>query len=651
MDEGEPQPRIEPPRPIEPQPPFEPPLSFGDVVMSIAEPDVTQIDSPQNAPRLSRGGKPAATNWHVRAWVDECITLCQPDDVYWCDGSLAERAELIARGVAEKVFIPLNQSKLPGCYLHRSNPNDVARSEQLTFICTPSEDMAGPTNNWMAPKQAYAKLKAFFQGSMKGRTMYVIPFVMGPIGSPLAKVGVQLTDSVYVAVSMGIMTRMGDIAWRQLVASGAPSGDPDAVPEFTRCLHCVADCNPDRRFICHFPLDNTIWSFGSGYGGNALLGKKCLALRIASFLGQQQEWMAEHMLLMGATSPAGEKTYVAAAFPSSCGKTNFAMLIPPEKYRKAGWKITTVGDDIVWMWVDETGKLRAINPEAGYFGVVPGTNEKTNPNAMAAMSKDSIYTNVALLPDGDVWWEGKTDAPPASCIDWQGQPWTPDCGRKAAHPNSRFTAPMANNPALDASANDPGGVPVSAIIFGGRRSRSIPLVYQAYNWIHGVYLGATLGSETTAAATGQTGIVRRDPMAMLPFIGYNIRDYFVHWFRMRKKMTDCPRIFHVNWFRKDDQGRFLWPGFGENMRVLQWIIDRCHGRAYARETLIGWMPRGGDVDLEGIAVTREQFEALQSVKPEEIKAELLSQEELFLKLAGDLPKEMIFQRELLISRL
>jgi phosphoenolpyruvate carboxykinase (GTP) len=589
--------------------------------------------------------RPPHVNDVVQQWVETCVALCQPDRVVWCNGSPEERQALIAQGLADGTFIELNQEKLPGCYLHRSHPNDVARTEQLTFICTPSRDMAGPTNNWMNDRQAYGKLRGLFNGCMRGRTMYVVPFVMGPIGSPLAKVGVQLTDSIYVAVNMGLMTRMGDVAWRQL-------GESD---EFTRCLHSLGDVNPDRRFICHFPLDNTIWSFGSGYGGNALLGKKCLALRIASFLGQQQGWMAEHMLLMGATAPNGEKTYVAAAFPSACGKTNFAMLIPPPKYQEEGWRITTVGDDIVWMWVDEAGRLRAINPEAGYFGVLPGTNRHTNPNAMASMSHDTIYTNVGLTPDGDVWWEGKTPEPPPHLIDWTGQEWTPEIGRqtgrKAAHPNSRFTAPMTNNPALDPAANDPNGVPVSAIIFGGRRSRTIPLVFQAFNWVHGVYLGATLGSETTAAATGQVGVVRRDPMAMLPFIGYNIRDYLVHWFRMRKKMIDCPRGFHVNWFRRDDQGRYLWPGFGENMRVLKWIIDRCHGRSYAFETVLGWMPRPGDIDLEGLPLTRAQFESIQSVDIESYKAELLSQEELFLKIAGDMPKEMIFQRELLVSRL
>jgi phosphoenolpyruvate carboxykinase (GTP) len=464
---------------------------------------------------------------------------------------------------------------------------------------------------------------------------------MGPIGSKLAKVGIQLTDSIYVAVNMGIMTRMGHVAWKQLGES----------EEFTKCLHSVGDCNPDRRYICHFPVDNAVWSFGSGYGGNALLGKKCLALRIASFLGQQQGWMAEHMLISG-VSVGGEKTYVAAAFPSACGKTNFAMLVPPSKYRDAGWKITTVGDDIAWMWVDEkTGRLRAINPEAGYFGVVPGTNSDTNPNAMACMAHDTIFTNVALLPDGDVWWEGKTAEPPAECIDWTGKPWTPKSGTKAAHPNSRFTAPMANNPVLDPSANDPNGVEISAIIFGGRRAKTVPLVFQAFNWMHGVYVGATVGSETTAAASGQVGVVRRDPMAMLPFIGYNIRDYLVHWFRMRKKMSDCPRVFHVNWFRKNDKGQFVWPGFGDNIRVLKWIVDRCHGRAYAIETPLGWMPRGQDIDLEGLGISRGDFDEMQKVDLDAFKTEIAGHEELFLKLAGDLPKEMIFQRELLISRL
>jgi phosphoenolpyruvate carboxykinase (GTP) len=592
--------------------------------------------APSATPRTGKA------NPHVHHFVEQAIAQCQPQRIHWCNGSAAERQQLLAAAVAEGVLVELNQDKLPGCYLHRSNPNDVARSEHLTFICTPSQDMAGPTNNWMEPKEAYAKLSALFEGCMRERTMYVIPFVMGPIGSPLAKVGVQITDSVYVAINMGIMTRMGDVAWEQLQSSD----------DFTRCMHSVGDCDPRRRYICHFPVDNAIWSFGSGYGGNALLGKKCLALRIASWLGKQQGWMAEHMLIMGVTNPHGEKSYVTAAFPSACGKTNFAMLIPPQKYRDQGWNITTIGDDIAWMWVDQqSGKLRAINPEAGYFGVVPGTNYHTNPNAMEIMSRNTIFTNVALLPDGDVWWEGKTQTPPATCIDWTGQPWTPGCGRLAAHPNSRFTAPMANNPVIDEAASDPNGVEVSAIVFGGRRSNTIPLVYQAFNWVHGVYIGATIGSETTAAAIGQVGVVRRDPMAMLPFIGYNMRDYLIHWFQLRKKMTDCPRIFHVNWFRKDADGKFMWPGFGENMRVLRWIIERARGRAYAVETPLGWMPRHEDLDLEGLDVDKQDYAALQAIPHENFKSEILGQEELFLKLAGDLPKEMIFLKELLISRL
>ncbi|CAN5503401.1 phosphoenolpyruvate carboxykinase (GTP) [soil metagenome] len=615
--------------------------------MMIVSPTREVSYSADNAVLTDLDGRPwQMANEHVRKFVNEGVTLCTPDQVYWCNGTEYERKRLLSDAVREGVLLELNPQKLPGCYLHRSNPNDVARTEQSTFICAANEDASGPTNNWMEPKKAMNMLNGLFKDSMKGKTMYVIPFLMGPPGSPLARVGVQLTDSIYVAISMGLMTRMGNVALEEL-------GETD---NFTRCMHCVADCNPDRRYICHFPEDNAVWSFGSGYGGNALLGKKCMALRLASYMGRQQEWLAEHMLILGAQDPSGEKTYVAAAFPSACGKTNFAMMIPPEKYRKEGWKITTIGDDIAWMWVDKaTGKLRAINPENGYFGVVPGTNWETNPNAMESMSTNAIFTNVALLPDMDVWWEGKTKEPPAECIDWTGQYWTPaiaaTTGRKAAHANSRFTSPMTNNPALDAAANEPNGVPIAAIVFGGRRSKTIPLVYQAFNWVHGVYMGATVGSETTAAAAGQVGVVRRDPMAMLPFLGYNIRDYLVHWFRMRKKMRDCPRIFHVNWFRKDDKGKFIWPGFGDNMRVLKWILDRCHGRAYAVETPLGWMPREEDIDLAGLNLPPEAYAALQSVPNEEFKAEILSQEELFLKLAGDLPKEMVFQRELLISRL
>jgi phosphoenolpyruvate carboxykinase (GTP) len=581
-------------------------------------------------------------NAAVRRWLAECVTLCEPARVRVLNGSPEEKAELIDEAVRTGALIPLNHDKLPGCYLHRSNPNDVARTEQSTFICTPSARQAGPTNNWMAPSQAYAKLRGLFAGSMRGRTMYVIPFVMGPLGAPLAQVGVQLTDSIYVAISMGVMTRMGRRTWEQL-------GDGE---EFTRCLHSTGELDPANRYICHFPLDNAVWSFGSGYGGNALLGKKCLALRLASFLGLQHGWMAEHMLLMGVVDPKGEKSYIAAAFPSACGKTNFAMLIPPAEYARAGWKITTVGDDIAWMYVNpRDGRLWAMNPEAGYFGVLPGTSAKTNPNAMHMVARDTIYTNVALLPDGDVWWEGKTDEPPRECIDWTGQAWTPGCGRAAAHPNSRFTSPMTNNPVLDPKADDPEGVPVSGIVFGGRRSNTIPLVFQAFEWTHGVYLGAMMGSETTSAATGKVGIVRRDPMAMLPFCGYNINDYFAHWIEMRKRMSDCPRIFHVNWFRKGPDGKFLWPGYSENMRILEWIVQRCRGRAYAAETPLGWMPRSVDINLQGTGLSREQFDAAQAIDSDEVRREIVAQQEFFLKLGGEVPKELIFHRELQISRL
>lgn len=577
----------------------------------------------------------------VRQWVLENAGICQPEHIRVLDGSPAEKQELLKQAVAEGVLIELNQKKWPGCYLHRSHPNDVARTEECTFICTPGEYLAGPANNWIEDRQAYARLRPLFEGSMRGRTMFVIPFVMGPLGSPLAKVGVQLTDSIYVAISMGIMTRMGRCAWDQLGSS----------ERFTRCLHSVGQLDPKTRHICHFPLDNTIWSFGSGYGGNALLGKKCLALRIASFLGYRENWLAEHMLLLGAASPDGEKTYVAAAFPSACGKTNFAMLTPPEKYRQAGWKITTLGDDIAWLHVDQEGRLRAINPEAGYFGVLPGTNAESNPNAMKIIAHDTIFTNVALLPDGDVWWEGLTREPPAECIDWTGERWTAGSGKKAAHPNSRFTAPMTNNPVLDTAVNDPAGAPISAIIFGGRRSTAVPLIYQAFDWIHGVYLGAMLGSETTAAATGKVGVVRRDPMAMLPFCGYNMGLYLNHWLRMGKRIKERPRIFHVNWFRKHADGRFLWPGFGDNMRILKWIVERARGRGGAFETPLGWMPRASDIDLEGMNYSPQQFETAQAINTDEWKQELISQTDLFLKLAADIPRELIFQRELLVSRI
>ena len=579
-------------------------------------------------------------NPQVIKWVEETAAHGRPEQIYWCDGSEAEKESLTRAAVAAGILLKLNPEKLPGCYLHRSNPNDVARVEQCTFICTPTAAEAGPTNNWIAPKAMYAKMRALTEGAMRGRTLYVVPYLMGPAGSPLSKVGVELTDSIYVALSMRTMTRMGRVAWEEL-------GDSD---DFNRGLHCMLDVNPDRRFIAHFPQDNAVISVGSNYGGNVLLGKKCLALRIASYLGRSEGWLAEHMLILGVESPTGEKTYVTAAFPSACGKTNFAMLVPPPHFQ--GWKVTTVGDDIAWMKPGADGRLYAINPEAGYFGVAPGTNAKSNPNAMQIVSRDTIFTNVALLPDGDVWWEGKTEEPPAQAIDWRGQPWTPASKEKAAHPNSRFTSPMTNNPALDPAVNDPQGVPVSAIIFGGRRATTTPLVYQAFNWIHGVYMGATVGSETTAAAGGAVGQVRRDPMAMLPFCGYNMGDYFRHWLSMRKLIQFVPRIFHVNWFRKDEQGEFLWPGFGENMRVLKWIVDRCHGRADANETPLGWVPGPNSFDLAGLpAFTPERLAKAQTIDLEEWRRELLSQDELFMKLYAHLPKEMVFQRELLVSRL
>ncbi len=585
-------------------------------------------------------GQPLAASPVLLAWVEECARLTKPDRVLWCDGSEDERERLTAEAVAAGVLLPLSPDLRPNSYLHRSDPNDVARVEHLTFICSPTREEAGPNNNWMAPDDAYRKLGQLFDGSMRGRTMYVVPYLMGPYGADIAKVGVELTDSIYVALSMGVMTRMGEIALKTL-----EQRDPG---DFNRGLHSMLDLDPNKRFICHFPQDNTIWSVGSNYGGNVLLGKKCLALRIASNLGRKEGWLAEHMLIMGVEDPRGETTYVAAAFPSACGKTNFSMLIPPKRFE--GWRIWTVGDDIAWMRPGADGRLWAINPEAGYFGVVPGTNEATNPNAMATIRRDTVFTNVALTAEGDVWWEGKESAP-EELLDWQGRPWRKGSKEKAAHPNSRFTAPQTSNPALSPRVNDRHGVPISAVVFGGRRSDTVPLVFQSFNWTHGVYLGAVLGSETTAAQAGAVGVVRRDPMAMLPFCGYDMGLYFDHWLGMESRAKYLPKIFMVNWFRKGADGRFLWPGFAENMRVLKWIVDRAHGRAGAWEAPLGWIPKAQDFDLHGLPVPLEDVEEAQAFDLEGWKRDVADQESFFTKFRATMPAELVMQRELFRLRL
>jgi phosphoenolpyruvate carboxykinase (GTP) len=564
----------------------------------------------------------------IQKWVDEISKLTTPDRVVWCDGSEAERDALIKESVATGELIELNQQKLPGCYLHRSAAHDVARTEHLTFVCSKEKDDAGPNNNWMSPPEARDKLSPLFRGAMKGRTMYVVPFLMGPPGSKFSKVGVEITDSKYVVLNMRIMTRVGRAALEHLASSD----------DFTRCLHSLGDLSPERRFICHFPEDNTVWSIGSGYGGNALLGKKCMALRLASWLGKKEGWLAEHMLILGLTSPEGKKHFITAAFPSACGKTNLAMLVPPPTM--PGWKAETVGDDIAWLRPGDDGRLWAVNPEAGFFGVVPGTSHKTNPNAFDMIQKNTIYTNVALRPDGTVWWEGHDDPAPPQALDWQGRPWTPASTEKAAHPNSRFTVPAAQCASISPEFENPKGVPIDAMLFGARRQRRVPLVYQSRNWQHGTFLGATLSSETTAAATGKVGVLRRDPMAMLPFCGYNMGDYFAHWLSVGAKLASPPKIFRTNWFRTGDNGKFLWPGFGDNLRVLKWILERCEGHGEVIETPIGCVPTKGAIDRKGTDLTDEAMATLLKVDPAEWAEAVHGQEEYLSSFGSHLPREM-----------
>jgi phosphoenolpyruvate carboxykinase (GTP) len=583
----------------------------------------------------------------LNKWIKKIAAMCHPDRIVWIDGSEEQKDKLTKESIASGEVIELNQEKLPGCLYHRTALNDVARTEHLTFICTKKQKDAGPTNNWMPPKEAYAKASIYFKGSMKGRTMFVIPFSMGPVGSPFSKIGIELTDSIYVVLNMLIMTRVGSAVLEKLGMKG----------EFTRCLHSKADLDINKRLILHFPEDNAIWSVNSGYGGNVLLGKKCLALRIASYIAKEENWLAEHMLIMGVEDPSGYIGYVAAAFPSACGKTNLAMLIPPEGLKVKGYRIWTVGDDIAWMRIDTDGSLWAINPESGFFGVAPGTNSKTNPNAVATIQKNTIFTNVLLKKDKTVWWEGADGAVPSEGTDWTGKPWKPgmvdESGNpiRGANPNSRFTAPLSQCPSITNRLEHHHGVPISAIIFGGRRATTAPLVYEAFTWQHGVYIGSTMASERTAAQYGKQGEVRRDPMAMLPFCGYNMAEYFKHWLHMGKLMTRVSRIFHVNWFKTDEKGNFLWPGFGENLRILEWILNRCRQKVDAVRTPIGYIPHVNDIDMTGLKLEKGAMTKLFEVNKHEWLVELEDQKKFFNLFGKSMPKELTNEYKALEKRI